>query len=354
MALWMQAVGVHPASPALFSLAMHAVGVVVFVAAFGRARPRESQMAMNIGVAALSCSPMLIFAAVFGLKDVFVTTLVIVFVVACLLLVTTAWTHATARDAALAAVAGIVAVWLVAGIRSYFAILMLSAVSVACVAGLIVRRGSRVRRAVQAFVILSVLGVIITAGAETVYPDVVAQIVASLPGAVVARRPPLLHGGLDELDTRRDAITAYGGASVFNRASDRFGGLGIGLAAVCVPLTILEALSVMDIHLRIDARAMADADTVFLDASAVVVLWLLVVNRRRLNPVPMVLGIAMAVLVALPLAYVMTNYGTLIRLRLMAAVPLWLATLALAPRFTAGGSGPVEDSTGASAPATLA
>jgi len=41
------------------------------------------------------------------------------------------------------------------------------------------------------------------------------------------------------------------------------------------------------------------------------------------------------VLVALPLAYVMTNYGTLIRLRLMVAAPIFLLTLALAPGFAA-------------------
>jgi hypothetical protein len=141
---------------------------------------------------------------------------------------------------------------------------------------------------------------------------------------------------MDELERRREDIDAYGGDSMFNRPTgtafrDRRRGLAVGLAAVFVPSSILERLSVVHIHIRTSARLVADADTLVLDLTLAIVLWLLIVNRRDINPGPLVFALALAVLVALPLAYVMTNYGTLVRLRLMVAAPIWLLTLALAP-----------------------
>ena len=61
----------------------------------------------------------------------------------------------------------------------------------------------------------------------------------------------------------------------------------------------------------------------------------MIVNRREITSPPLVFGLVLALLVALPLAYVMTNFGTLIRLRLLVAAPIWLLTLALAPGLAA-------------------
>jgi hypothetical protein len=334
LALWMRLVGVNPGSPPLFGLVLHAVSVVAVVAVFGRARTRESQQALALGVAALSFSPMLVYASVFGLKDVLVTALVVMLAIAYLTLFAAVWTRAALRGNLLAAGGAVLAICLIAAIRTYFAILMWAATAVACVGSVMAGRSSRLRHLVQAVVMLPALALAIGIGAETDY----------FPRTFFSHRGPTLHGGLDEMDRRREAIDAYGGDSMFNRRTgtglgDRFRGLAIGLGGVFVPSSVLERLGVVEIHIRKSARLVADADTLMLDLTSALVVWLLIVNRRRINPAPLVFAVALALLVALPLAYVMTNYGTLIRLRLMVAAPIWLLTLALAPRSAAPVSG---------------
>jgi hypothetical protein len=180
----------------------------------------------------------------------------------------------------------------------------------------------------------------------------VATVVVSVPAAVIEQKAPVAHGGLDELDRRRKAIEGDGGNSVFKRqegpavpatdrvesatdrvktAADRVKDVTLGLAGVFVPMFVLDALSIVDIQIRSSARLIAAADTLMVDATAALALWLLFVNRDRVNRDALIFAAALAVLVALPLAYVVTNYGMLVRLRLMVAAPIWLLTLALAP-----------------------
>ena len=339
LALWMRALGVNPASPALFSLAGHAAAVVTLVAAFGQTRTRGAQQALHLVVAAFSFSPLLIYGGVFGLKDVFVTTLIVLVAVAWGTLAGAAWRRATLRTDLLAAAGAAVGIWFLAAIRTYFALLLLAAMAVAYAGCIIGGRPSRLRAAVQAAIMLPLFALVI-AGADHRYPVFVAKVVTSLPEAVIKRRAPMAHGGLDELDRRRNATDRGGGDSLITRpadtgAGDRLKRLAIGLASVFVPITVLQELSIVDIHIRTSARLVADADTLVLDVTAVLALWLLIVNRSRINFDSLTFAAALAVLVALPLGYVMTNYGTLIRLRLMVAAPIWLLTLALGPGLAA-------------------
>lgn len=350
LALWMRALGLNPASPVLFALAGHAATVVTLVAAFGQTRTRGAQQALHLVVAAFSFSPMLVFAGVFGLKDVFVAMLIVMVAVAWGALAGAAWRRATLRTDLLALAGAAVAIWFLAAIRTYFAILLLAAMAVAYAGCVIGRRPSRLRAAVQAAIVLPLLALVV-AGADYRYPVFVAEVVTSVPEAVIEGRAPMAHGGLDELDRRRKAIDNGGGDSLITRpadpgagdrlkgtspsAGDRLKRLAIGLATVFVPITVLQGLSIVDIHIRTSARLVADADTLVLDVTAVMALWLLIVNRSRINPDSLTFAAALVVLVALPLGYVMTNYGTLVRLRLMGAAPIWLLTLALAPGFAA-------------------
>src|SRR3954464_7611050 len=77
--------------------------------------------------------------------------------------------------------------------------------------------------------------------------------------------------------------------------------------------------------------AVADLDTMFIDATIIVFVVLCVSARsqvkRNLPYFSFVLGIPL-VTDAL-LAYVVTNLGTIVRLRLMSAVPLWMAAAAM-------------------------
>jgi hypothetical protein len=111
--------------------------------------------------------------------------------------------------------------------------------------------------------------------------------------------------------------------------------VAVGLGAVFVPITVLEGLSIVDLDIGRLARLIADADTVVLDLTALAVIGLLFAHRGRVAWIPVIFAGALAILVALPLGYVMTNYGTLVRLRLMVAAPMWLLALSLAPAVLA-------------------
>jgi hypothetical protein len=348
LGLWMRVVGVNPASPVLFALVMYALAVVTLVAAFGRSTTPVARRALDLGVAALSFSPMLIYAGVFGLKDVFFTALVVVFGAAYFTLIATAWTRATLGTNLLAAAAAAVALWFIAGTRAYFSILLWAAAAVTYAWCVLAGVPSRRRAVLQAAAVLPALALVIFFGAEGNYPRFVRNLVTSAPAAVIEGRAPIASGGIDELDRRRRAINDYGGNSMITRRSEtpasvavpaettrsgRLEGLAVGLGAVFVPSSLLDRLAAVDINIGMSARLIADADTLAFDAMAVLILWVVIVNRREISLPPLLFGLGLAILVALPLGYVMTNYGTLIRLRLLVSAPLWLVTLALAPRF---------------------
>lgn len=340
LGLWMRAAGVNPASPVLFAFVMYALAVVALVAAFGRNRTRAADQALHLGVAALSFSPMLVYAAVFGLKDVFFTTLVVITGVAYLtLLVGAAWTRTTRTTNLLAAAVGIPAIWLIAGTRAYFAILLWAAIAVTYAGCFMAGVPSRRRALAQAAMVLPVIALAIVFGAEGNYPRFAGSLIASLPESVVGHRTPIARDGLDELDRRRQAIDDYGGNSLLRRRTGTAGGrleeIAIGLGAVVLPSAVLGKLAGIDLNISTTARLVADLDTLVFDLMAAMILWLVFVNRRDASGPPLVFALVLALLVALPLAYVMTNFGTLIRLRLLVAAPLWLLTLALAPGLAA-------------------
>jgi hypothetical protein len=380
---WMRAVGVNPASPVLFAIVMYTLGVVTLVMAFGRNRTRAADQALHLSVAAISFTPMLVYSAVFGLKDVFFTTLVVIMAVAYLtLLVGTAWTRTTRTTTLAVAAVGIPAVFLIAGTRAYFAILLFAAIGVTYAACVLAGVPSRRRAVAQAAVVLPALALTIVLGAEGGYPLFLRNLIVGAVGIpnVVVVHPAPIATGLEELDRRRDAIDKYGGNSMLSRrgrktrsdsfpaakadadsfpaakagadglpaaatgsdgvpaeteTAGRLKGIAVGLGAVFLPSPVIGKLAGVDLQISTVARLIADADTVMFDVMAALILWLVIVNRRETSLPPLVFGLVLAVLVAVPLAYVMTNFGTLIRLRLLVAAPLWTLMLALAPGFAA-------------------
>ena len=87
-------------------------------------------------------------------------------------------------------------------------------------------------------------------------------------------------------------------------------------------------------------RALGDIDTVCFDIMMVataVMTWRL---RREVrgNAPYLIFSISLALMLTLLMAYIVTNVGTLVRLRLMLAVPFWTLTFAFArlPRLVGG------------------
>lgn len=107
-----------------------------------------------------------------------------------------------------------------------------------------------------------------------------------------------------------------------------------GLAIVFVPLSVLKAVSAIAIGGGGAIMAIADFDTLFLDVTTLLVLALLWRRRRAIGDrLPFVIFVLiLAATTAMLLGYVVTNYGTLWRLRSLVAVPLWLLVIALSQR----------------------
>ncbi len=107
-----------------------------------------------------------------------------------------------------------------------------------------------------------------------------------------------------------------------------------GLILMFVPVMIAKSMSWLRFEGGRGLLALADLDTIFIDASIVMLLVLCVAGRAELrrNLPFFCFAVLMAMIVSAGLiAFVVTNLGTLLRLRLMFAVPLWMSAVALMP-----------------------
>ena len=113
--------------------------------------------------------------------------------------------------------------------------------------------------------------------------------------------------------------------------TDHIKAAATGLAVVFVPLSVITRVTSIEMSGGRGALRLADVDTLFLDATAIVILALLWRRRRSIGDrLPFVVfSLLLAATSAMLLGYVVTNYGTLWRLRSIVAVPLWMLVLAL-------------------------
>jgi hypothetical protein len=95
-------------------------------------------------------------------------------------------------------------------------------------------------------------------------------------------------------------------------------------------VTALQALSIVDVAGGRGLLLFADLDTVVLGLLALGVIWTLHRERRTLRGQGVYLAfcLLLTVITGLLLAYVVTNLGSLVRLRLLIHVPLWMSVLA--------------------------
>lgn len=107
-----------------------------------------------------------------------------------------------------------------------------------------------------------------------------------------------------------------------------------GLVTMLVPITLLKAVGAIEFEGGRSLLLLTDLDTLFLDLTLVATFVFLVRNwriARTQMPYLVFMG-GLGLVTMFLLAYVVTNYGTLFRLRAMAAGPLWLLVLALRRR----------------------
>jgi hypothetical protein len=136
-------------------------------------------------------------------------------------------------------------------------------------------------------------------------------------------------GGADAGDDPESE--SYGPEMRFRSNSGRFLLIVVGLGIVFVPISLMKSLGVVDFSGGKGLLPFADLDTIFLDVTVIAVLVLLW-NRRRLihDRLPLVaFGLVLSMATAVLLGYVVTNFGTLFRMRSIVAVPVWILALAL-------------------------
>jgi hypothetical protein len=98
-----------------------------------------------------------------------------------------------------------------------------------------------------------------------------------------------------------------------------------GSAVMFVPITVLRALSAASFSGGQGLLLITDLDTLVMDAGIIASLLLLLRAARQTGSKPVaIFALVLAALTMVSMAYVVTNYGTLFRLRLLAVTPMWV------------------------------
>ena len=339
LAVWMKAVGTSPASALLLNLVCYVLGCSLIILTLRSAPARWRRPVSAFSVGAFTCSPTLIFFGTQPLKDTFFAFLTVLAAVgACY--VSSSFSDVARRFSWRRVLLGsscvLAAIYLTAGIRAYYAFLVwvcLGLLFIACGA----ERGLSGLRTVAATACVTLAAAWI---AFMVGAGAYAAPYASLMGIEVGPRSALML-----VTMRNGFIKTGGGTSVVQQPVDdkvsllsfdaplsqQARALAIGLSTLFVPMSVLRGLSIVTFAGGRGMLSLTDVDTLFLDLTLVVGALILIRGwaDMRSNLPYVVFSVSLTLLLTILMAYVVTNYGTLIRLRLMLAVPVWVLPLAM-------------------------
>lgn len=346
LSLWMQVVGVSPAAGAFLNLCCYLAIAWIIV----RVLRRHEPVALA-AVAAFTFSPALLVFGSQSLKD-------IVFILLLVAVCGGAWVllrerpgggRQLVRDLGVALLVS-VALSLIGGIRGYAAVFVGLAFALAVATNVLWPRRPGLWRRLGYGVLLLVLvnapWVSARSGQVVARARVSDAAVAEARGTdveTVARETSLVDRLARPFDimrfgfTRSGGNTNLGGELAAVGLGGRLTALGYGLLLELVPFSLLAWAGIVPAVGKRAFIAIADLDTIFMDCTFAVLAWIVIRAARRqgLNTVYAVFAGALGLALTFALAYVVTNYGTLFRLRLMAASSLWM--LALAVRRRTGG-----------------
>jgi hypothetical protein len=340
LALWMLGYGISPASAVLMNVACFvATASLAVIGSAGR-----TAIAL-IPVIAVAYSPALVIFSTQPLKDAFC-----VLALAVLLLGMWLWSSRFTEDRRptefnrpLIGVACMtLAVYVLAGIRPYMGVFIIAAAGVAALPMLIRMRHLRLATACANALLLLAL----CAGFRLGAPDYFGTYLNSATAAVTGG-----DGVLRQLDVARTGFVATGGATSIapapvrhSKAGERKQGAGSasegsvdggvtsrlrqllsGIVALFVPISLARSLGLISFEGGRGLLFITDLDTLFMDALLAAALYLAFRGRTRPWADPTTLfTLALFLSVVLSMAYVVTNFGTLFRLRLLVSVPVWL------------------------------
>ena len=350
LAGWLRAAGPSPFSAVLFNLVLYVAASVLIVASFRPLADRTARRAALVSLAAWSFSPVLLMTSTQVLKDAYFCFLMVVVVVAARFLLRRDGTEPRTPAVVMLAAAA-AAVYAMAGIRAYYPVLVWGGLAFGCLVRLIALDRSRMLRfAAEAGAGLVVLWTAFMLGSGPYYVEYSAILRRAtgvyLPFSGLKDAGPGrtgLSAASTTLEMARRGFVMSGGAT--NLASDESGGGGldfsgthavvIGLAALFVPITVLMKMSLVSFSGGRGFLMVTDLDTLFVVLGLAASLWVVFASAgrwRRELPF-LVFVLSLCTITALLMGYVVTNYGTLFRLRLMVATPLWLLPLLFAHGF---------------------
>ncbi len=375
LALWMRAAGHSHGSVHLLNVLVFVGLCVGVVGVLTKDRSALGRTAAAVTVGAFAFSPNLIILASQPLKDTLFFGALALVVMGVLYLVDD---HERQRWLAPVPMATVLlGMYLLSGMRAYYGLMILGlfsgVVAVRWAATTAAQGRVPWRRTSAWLLIVATMWVGCRLGGGPYYEEMVAPIVTPVTSRVAAAvtgvrawlgrdsadarpvRPAAAasSGGLvARIEQSRRGFELTGGAtnmappeldrSLRSGLASRLQGLLLGVAAVFVPVTALKAAGLVSFSGGGRMLLLTDADTLFLDLAILACLGLVWRHRAEARShwmfvaFVLALGIVSAVLVG----YVVTNYGTLFRLRLMAAVPLWLLPMALARRLPVAAAEP--------------
>jgi hypothetical protein len=347
LAVWMRLVGISPAAGLFLNLSMYVAICVLLVWTFKPKNEWRRDLPCVLAVAAFSFSPVLLVHGTQPLKEDLFTFLITVMCLGVLMLVRlvvygdSASTPQVKLATALLVV--VVAEYCIAGIRPYYAVMTWLALAFVLSMFLFLWRRRPVGQySLAGLVILTLLWFAYWLGAGPSYWGPTLSSTPHPTTAVAAlervRTGFALTGGNTNMTVPEDPVTVRtGGIEARNtvptqgRWTRYAHGLLVGLGAIFVPISLLKNLGIVNFSGGRGLLPIADLDAIFLDVSLLGVLSLLCARKRQIGTrLPFVIfALTLSVLSAGLLAYVVTNFGSLFRMKSMIAVPVWVACLAM-------------------------
>jgi hypothetical protein len=297
-----------------------------------------------VALAALTFSPALLIYSTQPLKD----PLCLLFVISAICGARLLWPARTQeRRRGAGAVGGGVGlitmgVYGLAGIRAYVCIFILVAIVAAATHNVIAAasKEQRLRDAFRDGALVAWLWIAFVAGAGP-YAWPYESAILSFVG--------LPSIAMKSLDSARSGFASSGGATTLAgeepvdesttfalSGAGRIGRLLRGLAVFFVPVTALAAASIVRFSGGQGLLGITDLDTVAIDFTIASAVALLLSHKRDPPGSAITFALVLGLLLTASMAYVVTNYGTLFRLRIMAVAPFWIVPTMVSRRGAHG------------------
>jgi hypothetical protein len=353
LALWMSVFGTSPFSPVLLNLTCYVATCALLISVLRGLPERWVLRAGAVLLFAVSLSPMLLFVSAQALKDSFFLFFAVVLSAGGWLLarVLSEPALATWRKIVPGLLAISLGMYVTAGVRVYYPVIAAVCFGTVFVSVVVLKRHARWALLTGSLAALSavMLSALLYGSTEGSGYIRILLGLGSSPTQVVERSRVgfASTGGSTNVAQAPPADLQPEAEGTGTSIVGYVRAMAVGLATLVVPLTLLNALSVVNVTGGMAMMAIGDLDTIFFDIIVASTVWLAwrLWREQRPNLPYLIFAVMLALMLAVLMSYIVTNVGTLVRLRLMLLVPSWTLLFAFAPApafITAEAPSPLE------------